>query len=264
MMKRSFTFTVMLLIVSALNVHADPVDPPNTVLSSTMWFQGTLTDAGGGVYTGTVAMVDEDALDLGDDISGFDIYAKNGAWATYDKAGAGSQDYAVGQVTNHDAYTGPGGWGTYYDPDCADWYNYQLRLTSDHWYLEYNANVGNDGDLTGASAPPMSGAMNWATHIASEDDTGVYYAGMGTAESPGYAATFASNNGQSTAGAWDMDWSWGSDYVPLEYATFLVTVTSTGPGADYRVSLTPVPLPGAVLLGMLGLGAAGLKLRKYV
>ncbi len=28
-------------------------------------------------------------------------------------------------------------------------------------------------------------------------------------------------------------------------------------------SVTPVPVPGAVLLGMLGLSAAGIKLRKY-
>ena len=35
-------------------------------------------------------------------------------------------------------------------------------------------------------------------------------------------------------------------------------------GVAFNVDIVPVPLPAAVLLGMLGLGAAGLKLRKYV
>jgi len=218
----------------------------NTVASSTMWFQGTLTDQGG-VYSGTLAMVDESALGIGDGIAGFDIYAKNGAWATYDLAGSGSQNYTSGQVVQHDAYTTAGGWGAIYTPDCGDWYNYQLNLTAGTWAVEYNGNVGNDGILTGATCAPMSGAMNWATGYAAETGTGAYYPATGTAESPGYAASFAAGKGQSTVGAWDMDWSWGSDYVPLEYPGFAVGVTQVSTG-EYLVSLTPVPEPISMLL----------------
>jgi hypothetical protein len=42
--------------------------------------------------------------------------------------------------------------------------------------------------------------------------------------------------------------------------------TSTGDFSDFLVlmeSIKPVPVPGAILLGILGLSAAGLKLRKY-
>ena len=94
--------------------------------------------------------------------------------------------------------------------------------------------------------------------LAEETDVGAYLPSTGTPKHDGWAGA----NGGG-AQAWDMDWSWGSEVVPLEYANFLVDVTSVGEG-QYEVSLTPVPLPGAVLLGMLGFGAAGLKLRKYV
>ncbi|MEN6427034.1 MAG: hypothetical protein ABFE13_16890 [Phycisphaerales bacterium] len=40
-------------------------------------------------------------------------------------------------------------------------------------------------------------------------------------------------------------------------------VTGYGSGFEATLSLQAVPVPGAVLLGMLGLGAAGLKLRKH-
>ena len=87
-----------------------------------MWFQGALTfNQATGTYTGTVAMIRESIANYGDGIDGFDVYAKNDVSATYDKAGAGAQDYETGLIVDHDAYTTAGGWGSFYNPDCADW-----------------------------------------------------------------------------------------------------------------------------------------------
>ncbi len=230
----------------------------NTIASATMVFKGTLSESNG-IYTGTVAMINE-ATDTayGDGESGFDVYAKNGAWATFYKDS--QTGYTEGQVvdnpptTSHDAYTQAGGWGATYDPDCADWYNYQLTLTSDHWYLEYNSNVGNDGDTSGAAADPMSGTMDWGTLFATETGTGAYYTGQGPSQDPGYAANFATNHNQSTVGAWDMDWSWGSDYAPLQLPGFDVSIYPSD--SEYYVVMTPAPEPatiGLLLTGLVGL-----------
>lgn len=264
-MKRSFTFAVMLLIVGMSSAHA------NTVASSTMYFQSagghTLTyDSVSGTYSGVLPMIDEATAGIGDGVAGYDVYAKNGATAWFgDDPGDGAVWTSVAPIANHDA------WPTW-PTDTPDWYQYSVSFyedggvqkwavrnhpgtnsPTDPWY-----NDGGDGTEI-ARGVPMSGSMNWGTNIATETDVGAYLPGTGTPEIPGGAASKGGG-----AGYWDMDWSWGSEAVPLEYATFLVTVTNVGPGADYRVQMTPVPLPGAVLLGMLGLGAAGLKLRKYV
>jgi hypothetical protein len=45
--------------------------------------------------------------------------------------------------------------------------------------------------------------------------------------------------------------------------TSIVGNLGYGPALD-NVSVVPVPLPGAILLGLLGLSAAGAKLRKFV
>lgn len=56
-------------------------------------------------------------------------------------------------------------------------------------------------------------------------------------------------------------------YYGTNYGTFASWGDTASAQHGIRLEgleLHPVPLPGAVLLGMLGLGAAGLKLRKYV
>lgn len=102
--------------------------------------------------------------------------------------------------------------------------------------------------------------MNWGTNIVSETDTGAYLSGTGTPEIPGGAASMGGG-----AGYWDMDWSWGSEAVPLEYSNFTVNIFPTiGPeinvpmiGTDeYIVALTPVPAPGAIL-SSIGAGLLG-------
>ena len=251
-MRRSKWWGVSGMLILAILVFGAMAWGANTVSSATMVFEGTLTANGDGSYTGTIAMVDEAVGSTGDATTGYNVYARNGAKSTYDKAPSG-QDYACGRVTAHDAYTTAGGWGTTYDPDVADWYNYQLRLESGNWYLEYNGNVGNDGILTGAVGDPMSGTVDWSNMYAAETGAGAYYTGMGTAESPGYALDNTCTGVNTGLAAWDMDWSWGSEYIPLAFPGFDVVVTDLGSG-NYRITLTPadgrdygVDVPGPVV-----------------
>ena len=65
----------------------------------------------------------------------------------------------------------------------------------------------------------MPGTMNWTVGYAAETDIGAYLPGTGTPKHDGWAAA----NGGG-AQAWDMDWRWGSEMVPLQF-------TSVG-GAD--------------------------------
>ena len=94
----------------------------------------------------------------------------------------------------------------------------------------------------------MSGTMDWSTSFAEETDTGAYLPGTGIPEiSDGAAAHGGGDH------AWDMDWSWGSEVVPLEYPGFRVDVASHS--SIYTVTLTPIPEPTSmVILGALGAG----------
>lgn len=224
-------FILFALLMAVFGAAPGQAADPTTVSSSTMVFEGTLTNDGDGSYTGTIAMIDENGTAFGDSISGFDVYARNGAQATYDKLGSGS-DYACGAVTEHDAYTTGGGWGSQYDPDCADWNHYQLKFEGDHWYLEYYSS-----GVTRAN--PMSGSMDWTNMYAAETDAGAYYPGGGTAESAGYALNNTCTGTNGGTASWDMDWSWGSEYVPLAFPGFDVAITGLT-GGNYRVILTPV------------------------
>jgi hypothetical protein len=149
-------------------------------------------------------------------------------------------------VTDHDAYTTGGGWGSFYDPDVADWNHYQLTLdgTNDEWYLEYRSDSGEP-----AVGAPMSGDVDWDHDYAVETGIGDYddYAGCGgsacSAENEGYALSNPWSNGDGKA-AWDMDWSWGSEYIPLGYPGFDITVElDLDGGTTDRVTLTPACMP---------------------
>jgi hypothetical protein len=234
-MKRIISILVALALVLgfSLVVTVPAVARNNTTASGTMVFNGTLTAAGGGVYTGTIPMVQESVAAKGDGEDGFDLYARQGGCAYcqgYYGTGAwncaGADTYAVGYYSGNDqdAYPSPGGpWGTWYDPDCADWQYYALELTADHWYLRY----------TSTNESPMSGVMYWygdGTGYAKETDKGTDDTTADKTDPVGYP--YAAGSAQE----WGWNCGWGEERIPLQYPGFHVSVTA---GGSYVVTLTP-------------------------
>ena len=229
-----FALVLGLSLTMAAPVAAQD-DPPNTVASSTMIFQGTLTYEGNGVYTGTIDMVNETAMDIGDKIAGFDVYAKWGGCAyVLDYYGTG--DWNCDGVdtaiigSNHDAYSSGGPWGPWYDPDCADWDQYSLELTADHWYLRYTA----------TQESPMSGVMDWDAMYAAETDKGT--CDPEDTQTPPYGV-------YELGGPQMWDWNAGAqvERIPLQFPGFDVSVAGPVDGGVYRVTLTPAKA-GSTLL----------------
>jgi hypothetical protein len=59
-----------------------------------------------------------------------------------------------------------------------------------------------------------------------------------------------------------MDWSWGSEMVPLQWSSFAVAISDLGSG-NYEVSLTPIPEPVSMIFFGTGLvGVAGFMKRR--
>ncbi|MBD3366840.1 MAG: hypothetical protein GF405_01545 [Candidatus Eisenbacteria bacterium] len=235
----TLAMTLVLALLIALPASA------NSVASSTIEFEGALTDAGGGVYTGTIdATVGSWYVPGGggEAIStsgGFDVYAREGGCAlvqNYYGDGPwncdGTDTYTIGygMYDLHDAYPDSFGsdppWGAAWNPDVPDYDNYALVLTEDSWALQYK---------NAAQGTPMSGTMDWTNMYAAETDVGSY-----TGTVPG---DVDANDGDAAAhgagaGWWDMDWTWGSDAIPLEHPGFDVTIEDLG-GGTYHVTLTP-------------------------
>jgi len=220
-MRKIGTILVGIIMVATAVAFVPSVSAANTVASSTMIFEGTLTANVDGTYDGVVYMVNEDVENLGDQEAGYDIYAKEGDAARF------SGDPDVDPIVGHD------GWPDW-DPDTPDWYQYSLELSANAWALRNHAgSTESDPHSTEARGVPMSGCMDWDNMYAIETDVGEYISGTGTPANPGWAAA----NGGG-AQAWDMDWSWGSEVVPLQYPGFEVQIIDLG-SDNYRVILTP-------------------------
>jgi len=245
----------------------------NTIESSTMWFGGLMEDnqtvGDVTVYTGIIAMRDEAAEGVGDKIGGFDVYGREGATAWFGDDPGDGPVWTSETITNHDA------WPTW-NPDTPDWYQYSLKLyvEDDQYKWDLRNHPGATADLPWyetspdgwpkpAKGVPMSGYIDnivydsntgYLSGIAHETEVGAYISGTGTPEIPGGAA----NHGGG-AGAWDMDWSWGSEAVPLAGGgDFYLDIHS--PGEAHQVWLTPVPEPASIIIWSLigGLSWLGL------
>ncbi|HEY32959.1 MAG TPA: hypothetical protein G4O10_07620 [Dehalococcoidia bacterium] len=241
-MKRKVIYIlfVTLLLLSLNIVGAIPASAadPTTIESSTMVFEGTLVDEGGGIYSGVeIPMVVD---------GGFDIYAEEGSSAWMGDLVGGTEVWDEVLIVNHDAWPGC-------PTDTPDWYQYSLTLYYDEdlgvqkWMLRNHpgateANPWYDDSLAGwpkpAAGMPMSGVMDWSRMYAAELDFGHYYGGTGTPEIENGAAWHGGG-----LWAWDMDWSWGSEMVPLQYVGFSVEIESLPGDNQYRVTLTPDPSP---------------------
>lgn len=198
----------------------------NTIASSTLTFQGELTVNVDGSYTGTIGAT-----------RNFDVYAKVGSTVVADGSST-LHGSAVG--ADHDA------WPTW-SPDTPDAYDetlgqhkhYALNLAGNAWEVWYVSPAGSftQGSYAGDDYDPLGGTVDWTSGVATE-------------------------TGQN----WEQQWSWGYENIQLQYPHFAVSVELINQINDtkglYNVTLTPVPVPAAMLLGVLGLGTAGLRLRK--
>lgn len=218
-------FSLLLIVGLMMAVLPAGKAEANDTSTSTIVFESnggyTLTDNGDGTYSGVIPCKEG---------GGFDIYAKEGAAAFIDGD--------IVTIANHDAWSA-------WNPDTPDWYQYSLSFYEEggvqKWALRNHAGATEIDPWYGGSniarGVPLSGIMNWGAMYAAETEVGVYLPGTGTPESEGLAA---SNGGG--AGYWDMDWSWGSEAVPLEYPGFDVNIEDIGSG-NYRVTFTPAAGP---------------------
>lgn len=146
------TITIMtILSLSILSVFQITTVNANDIPSSTLKFEGVLTDNGDGTYSGVIHTSQD-----------FDVYAKVGS--VIDSSASDIDGELV--PSNHDAYP----LWTPDVPDAADDGDsyggpyYALNLDETTWELWY---VSPEGSFTQAYTP-MSGTINWNTMYATE------------------------------------------------------------------------------------------------
>ena len=120
--------TSSLVLALILSIIIAAPASANSVASSTMEFEGTLTDNGDGTYSGVIPMIVA---------GGYDIYAEEGGTAMFgDDSGTGPVWTSQAIGADHDA------WPTW-TPDTPDWYQYSLELyvdgSTDKWAVRNHA-----------------------------------------------------------------------------------------------------------------------------
>ncbi len=190
-----------------------------------------------------IPMVDELFEQLGDYVSGCDIYAREDASAWFGDGPSPGEWTEEPIGSDHDSATLGG------TPDTPDWWAYSLKFWDDSGVQKWR--VANHSGTTEAApwylgggskeveqGVPMSGEMDWTalSMYAAETDIGAYLSPIDPLTHPEIPGGAATKGGGGAC--WDMDWSWGSEVVPLQFAGFAVQVTDLGSN-NYRVTLTP-------------------------
>ncbi len=108
---------------------------------------------------------------------------------------------------------------------------------------------------------PAENAVLW-DHAIGDNSTGN---GDGTValDAADYANLIANNNVAQQS--WKPHW-FDTDFDPTDVGSYYFTLSAYNGEdliADTEITVNAVPVPGAVLLGMLGLSVAGVKLRRY-
>ena len=180
-----------------------------------------------------------------------------GVYDGYDTlyAGVGGSDYGAKDDLGNNLMSGQVGFvATIGDNDDTDLYavatiraNGDAGLTGDTLYGGINAYFQNDND------------DNWEVQLWYEDSAGIHDSGA--------FAPLAAKGGSVWLTAFDPDGSFGLDLDDIMDIGFnirgLLNSIGDNPSDPDTFHVSIVPVPGAILLVILGMGVAGIKLRKY-